>query len=331
MKQSRPALFDVVTIGGATRDIFVQSKHFSEKRSSTAPDGLEALIPLGAKIPVDSITFETGGGATNAAVTFANFGMKTACIARIGTDTSGQHVMQELKAAGVDVSMFEMDAKEHTAQSIILLAGAGHRAILTVRGASSFLEKNKIDWKKLSTNWIYLTSVAGSKKLLGEIFSYAKRTLTHVAWNPGEKEISLGLKALMPQLLQTDVLIMNLEEAAELADCAPRKLDCILKTLGTLPRMALVVTDGMHGAYAHTRGTTWHAPALKGKVVNTTGAGDAFGSAFISSLARTGDLEVALRAGTVNAFGVVTHMGAKAGILAHAPTSAQLARVRITA
>ena len=330
MKQSRPALFDVVTIGGATRDIFVSSKHFAEKRSNAAPDGLDAIIPLGAKIAVDDITFETGGGATNAAVTFAHFGLKTACIARVGDDFSGRGVIHELDEAKVNTSMIEMDPKERTAQSIILLAGAGHRAILTARGASSQLEKNKIDWKKLSTNWIYQTSIAGNKKLLAEIFSYAKRTLTHVAWNPGESEITLGLKTLMPFLLQTDVLIMNLEEAAELADCAPRKLDCIVKTLGALPRMALVVTDGMHGAYAHTRGTTWHAQALKGKIINTTGAGDAFGSAFVASLARTGDLDVALRHGTVNAFGVVTHMGAKAGILPHAPTAAQLARVRVT-
>ena len=114
-----------------------------------------------------------------------------------------------------------------------------------------------------------------------------------------------------------------------LADVGPRHLDLIFKRLGSLPRMALILTDGAHGSYVVSRGTVWHAAALTGKRVNTTGAGDAFGSGFVASILKDGDVARALKAGTVNAFGVVSHMGAKAGILDHVPTAQELSRVKV--
>jgi ribokinase len=329
MKQARAARFDILTLGAATRDVFVKSRRFEQMPSVDAPDGLNACLPLGAKIPVDELVFETGGGATNAAVTFARFGLKTACVSRIGHDAGGTEIVSHLTQENVDTSGIETDKKERTGYSIILLAGSGHRTILVARGASSSLGKNMIAWNKLRAKWIYLTSLAGNMTLLKKTFSEAKRSLTHVSWNPGNAEIEHGLKALLPFLLQTDVLILNVEEASALADCAPRQLDCILKTLGPLPREALIVTDGVHGAYAHARGVTWHVASLKGKIINTTGAGDAFGSAFTASLMQDGNIETALKAATLNAFGVVNHMGAKVGILKQAPSKGQLARVRV--
>lgn len=329
MTKAKSARMDIVTIGAATRDVFVRSRRFENVPSATAPDGLNACLPLGAKIPVDELVFETGGGATNAAVTFARFGLKTGTVTRVGNDMGGQEIRAQLKRERIDITGVETDKTERTAYSIILLAGTGHRAILTARGASHHLKKNALDLRRARPRWVYLTSVAGDAGVLATVFKQAKLLLSRVAWNPGNAEIELGLKRLLPFLMQTDVLILNLEEAAELADCAPRRLDCIFKILGPLPRTALVVTDGAHGAYAYARGIIWHAPPLKGKIINTTGAGDAFGGAFTALLVKNGDVETALRAATLNAFGVVSHMGAKAGILKAPPTRTQLARVRV--
>lgn len=321
--------FDVVTIGAATRDVFVRSSHFDRIPSDSAPDGWNACLPMGAKIPVDQLVFETGGGATNAAVTFARFGLKTACVSRIGKDVGGTEVRNRLKSEQIDVSAIQTDPAEPTGYSIILLAGTGHRAILVSRGASKKISRSEIRWKNLSTRWIYLTSVAGEKKLLADVFANARKHMAHVAWNPGGAEIERGKKALLTHLLQTDVLFLNLEEAAALAETTPRRFDKILAALGPLPRQALVITDGARGAFCYSRGVTWHVPTIKGKIVNTTGAGDAFGSAFTASLAKDGDLERALQAGTLNAHGVVTHMGAKAGILHRFPSAKELSKIPV--
>jgi sugar/nucleoside kinase (ribokinase family) len=156
-------------------------------------------------------------------------------------------------------------------------------------------------------------------KTLKSIFDHAKKMGARVAWNPGNAELELGRKKLLPFLKATDVLLVNREEAAMLAHVAPRFLEDAMKKLGELPRQALVITDGKNGAYVRTHGATLYSPALRGKRLNTTGAGDAFGSAFVGALAKGHYMDDALRAGLLNAHGVVTHMGAKAGILKKFP------------
>ncbi|MEK7116459.1 MAG: carbohydrate kinase family protein [Patescibacteria group bacterium] len=323
-------MFDVVTIGAATRDIFVRSKRFQNVPSDSAPDGWNACLPLGAKIPIDELVFETGGGATNAAVTFRRFGLKTACVSCVGDDTGGREILTQLKAEKIDTRGVQRTMAHRTAYSIILVAGTGNRAILVARGASAHLDRRTIDWQALRSRWIYFTSVAGKLALIQDVFAHARTSLARVAWNPGNLEIAFGRKKLLPLLLQTDVLILNREEAAELSDCSPRDLSCMCKTLGSLPRRVLVITDGSRGASATARGVTWHVAAMKGKVVNTTGAGDAFGSGCVASLMTDGDISTALRVGTLNAFSVVRHMGAQTGIVQAYPSARGLARVHIT-
>ncbi len=225
MKRAPRATFDVTTIGAATRDVFVKSKKFERIPSDSAPDGWNACLPLGAKIPVDELAFETGGGATNAAVTFARFGLKTACVTRVGGDPGGREIVAQLKNEKIDVRGVQHDHDERTAYSFILVAGSGQRAILVARGASAHLDRRAIPWTRLASRWIYLTSVAGNVNVLADIFAHAKKTMARIAWNPGNAEIAIGLKKLLPRLLQTDVLLLNREEAAELSDCSPRPSD----------------------------------------------------------------------------------------------------------
>lgn len=321
--------FDVLTVGTATRDVFLQSKRFKNVKDPLAADGLDVCFPLGSKIDLDSVIFETGGGATNAAVTFSRFGLRTACAARIGNDPGGNEIVARLQSEHIDTSSIQTDARKGTGYSLILVSSSGQRAILVSRGASSDLDPSSINLKKIKPEWIYLTSVGGNLKTLKKIFDAARKLRIRIAWNPGNAEIELGMKKLLPFLIQTDILDFNREEAAALAEVPPRDLDKILHHLGILPRQALVVTDGARGAYVHSRGVTWFAPAIPGKRVNTTGAGDAFGSAFTAAAITTGNLETALRAGMLNSFGVITHMGAKAGILPRFPSKAALQRVKI--
>ena len=73
-------MFDVISIGSATLDVFLRSPELDvEKQNGTK----EICVPYGAKLEVEEIHFETGGGGTNTAVTFARQGLKVACIEEI--------------------------------------------------------------------------------------------------------------------------------------------------------------------------------------------------------------------------------------------------------
>ncbi len=327
MKTAKNA-YDVLAIGAAVRDIFVRSSAFETTPDKKAPDGFDTCLMMGAKVPVDELVYASGGGATNAAVTFARWGLRTAAVGRVGNDFHARDIVAELKREHIDIKAMQTDHEHPTGTSIILLAGSGHRAILTARGAGKDIDPKQIPWSKLNSRWIYMTSFAGNLKLLDDVFAHARKTLARVAWNPGNAEIHLGLKKLGPYVLHCDILILNREEAAELTDRPPRDLEGILNVLGPMPRTALVITDGSKGAYAHANGTTWFVEPAKGKRINTTGAGDAFGSGFTAGVIRTGDIEKALRCASLNATGVVTHMGAKTGILHGFPTPAAQRKVR---
>ncbi|MDF1496791.1 MAG: carbohydrate kinase family protein [Patescibacteria group bacterium] len=322
---------DVLTIGAGTRDVFIKSKHFEKKSDPKAPAGFDACFPMGSKIPLDDIYLETGGGATNAAVTFRQLGFKTACMCRVGADSNGNAVKEALSARGINTKFIQTDSKHQTSYAVIILAGSGQRSILVYRGASNFLDTNECDWNKINPSWFYLTSLGGKLPQIKTIFSKVKSDNIKVAWNPGNSELKLGLKKLQTHIQNTDLLFLNREESALLTEKPPRHLIEIIKQLGHLPKQALVITDGPNGAYAYNPKdkSLLHAKAIPGKRINTTGAGDAFGSGFTASFIKDGDIRKALCVGSYNSIGVITTMGAKVGILESFPGSQKMKRCKI--
>jgi ribokinase len=170
-------------------------------------------------------------------------------------------------------------------------------------------------------DWIYLTSLGGDMKALKDVFAHAVRSRTRVAWNPGKGELEKGFRALKPFIEQSDILSLNEEEADLLGGW---------KALCDLPRGAFLMTRGQKGATIRVAGKTLRAAALPAKRVNTTGAGDAFGSAFTAVWIKTGDARLSFAAAMLNATGVVSHMGAKAGILKRFPPTNVLRKVKIS-
>ena len=152
--------FDIITIGSATRDAFFESPNFKPVKSKKFIAGKGLCMGLGEKLFVPKVTFTTGGGATNAAVTFARLGFKTAAVARIGDDVSGKAIIEEMKKEGVSPGFFQVDKKLNTAYSAILVLG-GERTILSYKGAAENFEPSQIPWSKIKTRWIYLGSLAG--------------------------------------------------------------------------------------------------------------------------------------------------------------------------
>lgn len=314
--------FDIITLGSATQDLFLRSPALEEVPDRDAPDGLEVCLPFGAKIDVKEMHTTSGGGATNAAVTFSRYGLKTGCICRVGKDQFAANILDELTREKISTRFVQQDETRKTACSVILLSGSGHRAILTHRGASAHLSGAQIPWSSLRTPWFYLTSVAGDLTLLKQVFTFAQKQHIRIAWNPGKAELEAGLRKLSPFLKQTSVLLVNREEAALVTELPPRHLGKIFQKLGRYPSQATMITDGQKGAYAQEKQDKQiiFAPILPTHRINTTGAGDAFGSACVASLLHGRSLEEAMKVGVLNATSVVSHMGAKTGVLKHFPS-----------
>ncbi|MNL33008.1 putative sugar kinase YdjH [compost metagenome] len=158
--------------------------------------------------------------------------------------------------------------------------------------------------------------MAGSMDALHKIFTQAKKLGIKIMFNPGKGELSQPEK-LRALLEDVDVLSVNREEMQILVEG---------KELEELVRHALhfvpvaIVSDGPNGVIASDGKTIVRAGMYEDvKVVDRTGAGDAFGSGFLSQWAQDKSLKDSIVFASANSTSVVTRIGAKTGILHAGP------------
>lgn len=319
-------MFDVITFGSATRDVFLRSQALELHEEHGV---MEACFVFGSKLNVEDIVIETGGGATNNAVTFSRLAkLRTAAVCRVGDDSIGDEIIEALREDHIATDFVQFDPKEKTAYSTILLSGIAERTILTHRGAASRLDPEAIPWGKIRAKLFFVSSLGGNLQLLEHIIRHAKRTGALIYHNPGNKEFQHGLKKLSPIFSRLDLLLVNRDEAATLTGLPADNLNKLFVGLRKICKHS-ILTDGSSGAYSITTSGVIHSSIVHAKRTNLTGAGDAFGSGFACGMLKYGDEKSALRVGTLNAGGVVQKMGAKVGILKGYPTENEMRRIKI--
>lgn len=301
----------ILTFGGATQDVFLTGKALHARRDVRTRDYVEQF-PLGAKVDVEHVYFDTGGGATNAAVTFARQGLEVGFIGKIGHDPAGAEVVRVLRRESVAVDRIVYDPRLATGYSAIMLAPNGERTVLNYRGASHELKAKDVAIRTLEADWFYITSLAGNLDLLSKLLKHANTRGIQVALDPGNAELAQTkkLRALLPLIT---VFKANAEELRTLFGGDDLR-DTVVRAAGTCPYV--VGTNGPAGSYAASGGRLYQAGLYqKAKPVDRLGAGDAFGSGFVAALAKGLPVEDAISLASANASAVVAQIGAKTGIL----------------
>jgi ribokinase len=297
---------DVITIGSATVDIFMKSDQF---HLQPVEDGVMLCEKYGGKIDINDFRISSGGAGTNTAVGFTKMGFRTAPVVEVGKDFFAQMIWDELKREHVDTEFIVTEKGEQTAVSVVLVAEQGGRSAMTHRGASSMLEARDLPWEALlHTRWVHLSNVGGNTELLFTLFDHLRPTLVGLSWNPGQKELELiAQEKIVVEQIVCDVFAVNKDEW-EVVKPVQEKL------LAHIP--LITVSDGKNGGDLYVRGEyQTHFPAEDVKVVQETGAGDAFIVGFVSAhLLGRPPLECC-QWGVKNATSVIQHINAKAGLL----------------
>lgn len=306
--------FDVVAIGSTTRDAFFKTGFKIIKYPNT-PTGKAYLVPLGEKMGVMDVYFTLGGNAANAAVTFARQGYRTAAFTKVGRDVAGEEVKYWLNEEGIETGLISSSSKP-TAYSVLLLQN-GERTILSYHGAIDEFSLKNVDWKKLKARWWYVSLPGESYKLLGKLIAAAKKFKVSVALNPSFKHLSEGRRELIKFLKDISFLVVNEGEAAELTGISFKKETAVFRKLDALTPGIVAVTSGPKGVTVSDGRFIYKAHTFKEKkLVDRTGAGDAFGSGFVAGLLRKNEnIEYAIRLALANATSVVEHLGATEGAL----------------
>lgn len=349
----------VLVIGGATLDVIIAYEDMEtliHQRKGFTQSYL--LLEEGKKIEVVKQQNASGGGATNAAVGFKRQGYAVTLFCKVGKDFAGEAVLKELQSYGLDTSSVLLDDEIGTATSFVVPSLKGDRTVFAYRGANAHLLGEDLPLTHMKAAiFVYITSLSkASAAHLPNLVKEAQKQKVKVAVNPGISQLKRGSSYLKDSLYGIDTLILNEEEAKTLMgsilqdEGAPQEMEtsAALDKLSiksghfsdgyfnlreffqralSLGPTVVAVTAGSEGVYVATKEHLYFHAAPKIKVVNTLGAGDAFGSGFTGVWYRTGDLERAIRAGVANSASVISYPDAKTGLLAEKDLEAQLAKV----
>lgn len=327
-------MFDVVTIGSATKDAFIETDG-ANIVSVAKKDKNSAFMayPYGSKIEINNFNIAIGGGAVNTACNFAGLGMKTATIVKVGEDSTGKDIVKMLEKRGISTNAVVFDENENTGFSVILLSFQGDRTVLAHRGPNATISKKDIDFDLIKgSKWLYIAPLNGeSTEVLDKIAEFAEKNDVNMAINVGTSSIKRGEKYLDKILKTAEVVVMNSEEASMLTkievrpDSTTEKFsECkihpdiikMLKHLKSTHAKIVVITDGGNGAYAYDGKMFYQCDEFPAKVVSTLGAGDAFASTFVSVLHQSDwDIEKSLKYAAINAASVVGKFNAQDGQL----------------
>jgi ribokinase len=310
--------YDVITVGSATIDVFVKTDNELIKIKTSK--GEEDLIayPSGRKILINQLDFMTGGGATNTAVCFARLGLKTGCLGALGKDDNAKTILKELKREKIDF-IGTVEKEDMTAYSIVLDSIEHDRSILTYKAISNKLKFEKLNKNNIKARWYYFCTMMGeSFKTLEKLAEFAEKNGSKIAFNPTNYLAKEGPTKLKKILDRTTALVLNLEEAKLLLGLNPDdktiKIENIVKDLCALGPKIIVVTDGKNGAYCFEDGSKrylYYIQPRNIKVLETTGAGDAFTSTFVAGLIKGKPIEFCLFMAQTNVESVIQHYGAK--------------------
>jgi sugar/nucleoside kinase (ribokinase family) len=329
VNKNKNSMYDVITFGAGAQDIYIKSKQFLPVSGKAFSTGQGICLALGSKTEVEDIFLSSGGGGTNTAATFANQGLKTAYCGMLGDDCFGNLIIAELKNLKIDTQFILKTKNKLTNTSVFLTYPGKDRTIMVYRGASDDLEKKDIPWREIkSTKWFYLAPFSGKlADLTEDLISFAQKNKIKVAWNPGYNQLKFSKKTLERILRKIDVLLLNKEEASLLTKIFYQKEKEVFQKIDKMTKGIAIMTKGGEGVSVSDGKYLYRAGSLGLKMVDGTGAGDAFGSGFVAGLIQkvkedkssfspsVNNVTFAIQLAMANSSYNITKWGAKEGLL----------------
>lgn len=303
--------YDLLSIGDATIDtfLFINDAHVS---CSIKRENCQLCVNYADKLPVEKLVRTVAGNASNNAVGSARLGLKTALVCTVGNDGSGQWIRHELKEEGVDTKFVKLDLKSESNASTVL-SFQGERTIFVYHAPRNYVLPVKLPGAKA----VYYTSVGEKhEKLNRDVIAYVKKTGARLGFNPGTYQMRAGLVLMKPLLRQVDTIFINKEEAERILGHDGDIKQC-MREFYALGCKVVVITDGSEGSYAFDGASDkfYFMGTPNTPVVERTGAGDSFASAFFAARNAGKSVPDAMCEGTMNASSVIMHIGPHAGLL----------------
>lgn len=255
-----------------------------------------------------------GGSAANTAAWLGHLGADVVLVARVGAADAGTH-RAALERSGVTTRLVQ-DPQAPTGAIVVVVDETGRRTMLTDRGANLALRREDVpDDLLIAPGHLHLTGYTlfepQLREMALEIMALARVRGMTVSVDPSSVAFirELGPAEFRGLCRGVDVLLPNRDEALLLAetDDLDEAVTILAEDVGLV-----VATAEDDGAVIARRGeAVSRVSAQRCDVVDTTGAGDAFGAGFLHAWLQGQDAVEAARAGVCTATRAIVSLGAR--------------------
>jgi ribokinase len=254
-----------------------------------------------------------GGSAANTIVGLTRLGLKTGFVGKVADDREGQLLLDDFGREGVDTGGIAVEKNGRSGIVMGFVDKKGERALYVAPGVNDTIKLSNATVDYVSrTSFLHMTSFVGErsfesqKKLVEKLPRRVK-----VSFDPGSLYAKRGLAALRPIIRRAFVVLPN---AAELRLLTSRGFTEGAERLRAEGVKIVAVKLGAKGCFV-TDGEESHiVEPFKVRVVDTTGAGDAWNAGFLYGLLQNKSLLECGRLGNFVASRCITAIGARKGL-----------------
>lgn len=253
------------------------------------------LPKLGETLVGESFQLGYGGKGANQAVTAARLGAQVTMVTMVGRDVFGEGTLKNYREQGIDSTFVRFDETRASGVAPIFVDDAGRNFIVIIPGANDALSPEVVREASAAITGanIVICQLEVPIAATLEAFKIAKQANVFTILNPAPAaplpDALLELTDILaPNETETELLTGRPVHSEEEAEVAARQL------LERGPK-TVIVTLGERGALVADGQTVRHAPGVKVKAVDSTGAGDAFIGSLATFLGEGIELEGAVR------------------------------------
>jgi ribokinase len=261
-----------------------------------------------------------GGSAANTVVGLARLGCKVGFVGKVAGDLEGKILTEEFHKENVNTGGITVAKQGRSGTVMGFVDEKGDRALYIDPGVNDEIELNETNKKYASqTRFIHLTSFVGEQsfqtqeKIVRSLSKNAK-----VSFDPGALYAKKGFAALRTIIKNAYVALPNAGELEHLTGKAEYRKGA--ETLLNEGVQIVAVKLGSRGCYIASKEEECFIEPVKVRVIDTTGAGDAFNAGFLYGLIRRRSLHECGQIGNFVASRCITRMGARTAL----PTLAEL-------
>ncbi len=304
----------ILCIGHSTIDIFFEITEANILKSKDHQ--LELCMSFPEKIYIPKRGISLGGNAVNVGVGLLTNKYTIRLISRTGDDALGSIIYTNLMELGFNL---DYTSKEGESDSSVILFHENDRSILSYHGKTPYRFPVEVPY----VEWVYLSSLGFDdyQSLHLPLLNWlAKNPESKLLYNPGENEIKNGFASVEGIMKRAHSVILNKEEAHSMigkicTDHFDYSIKKLLETYIELGVKNIIITDGKNGAYyASEKNAYYYIPILEVKVIDSTGAGDAFSSGYLTALIEGVRPSKAVKYGMAQSASCIQEVGAIHGL-----------------